>query len=438
MLNFLNFLGLASRRLGRDTRFRSRRGNLMVWLVTLAMLTPPLGASPSDRQVTVQRLNGDQHAGRLVTLDAERVVVEVNGEEQSIETRELRTLIVGEVIGEGEEPSQHESAAYVVLVDGTRLVGSQFTVEAGVADVRLGDRKLAIETRDIGRVRFRGSSEVLAEQWQEIVESESQADVIVLRRSETAIDQLEGIFRDVTEETVEFEYDGELIPVKRTKLEGMVYHHPSGRELPVSVCKVEETGGTVWQVRSLEVRQGGLHVSTPLGVTCELPWDQVARLNFSSSNMAYLSDLQFELVRCMPFVGSQLPEERIEQLYGPHRDASFGGEALWLADGDDVQRYEKGLALHSRTELIYRLTEPYRKLMATAGVDSRTEGRGNLILVIEGDGRELFRRPISGHDPPVSLDLNIEGVRRLKILVDYGESLDIADHLNLCNARIIK
>ncbi|MFO7902445.1 MAG: NPCBM/NEW2 domain-containing protein [Planctomycetota bacterium] len=433
-MDMLNFIGVVCDRLGREDRFNSRRGHLMVCLATLTMLSTPLFAGPSEMKVTVQRLSGDQQTGRLVTLDDERAVVKVNGVEQSIDTRELRALIVGD----GEESSQPESNAYVELVDGTRLVGDQFTVKEGTAEVRLGDRKISIETRDIGSVRFHAPSEALAEQWREIAEGETQADVIVLRRSETAIDQLEGIFHDVTEEAVEFEYDGDVIPVKRTKLEGMVYHHPPGRELPVAACAVEEIGSTVWQARSLEVREGRLHVSTPAGVTRELPWSQVARLNFSSSNMTYLSDLEFELVECTPFVGSRLSEERIKQLYGPHRDASFEGEALWLADGDQLQRYEKGLAIHSRTELVYRLTQPYRKLMATAGVDSRLEGRGNLVLVIEGDGHELFRRPISGQDPPISLDLDIEGVRRLRILVDYGESLDIADHLNLCNARIIK
>ena len=104
----------------------------------------------------------------------------------------------------------------------------------------------------------------------------------------------------------------------------------------------------------------------------------------------------------------------------------------------DVQQYDRGLAIHSRSQLVYRLTEPYRKLTAVVGIDSRLQGRGNLVLVIEGDDKELFRRDISGKDAPLPLDLNIEGVRRLKILVDFGESLDVADHLNLCNARIIK
>ena len=39
---------------------------------------------------------------------------------------------------------------------------------------------------------------------------------------------------------------------------------------------------------------------------------------------------------------------------------------------------------------------------------------------------------------PITINIDITGVRRLSILVDFGQQLDIADHLHLCNARITK
>lgn len=403
-------------------------------LAVLSILAAPLRADSSDTPVTVQSLSGNEKSGKLLELDEKTVVLRTDEGQKSYKTRELQALL----IHDGGTPSPRESLTYVELVDGTRLAGREFTVQDGTAKMKLGDRSVSIETADIHTVRFHAASKELENQWREITTAESQGDVIVLRRSESAIDQLEGIFGDVTAEVVEFEYDGELIPVKRPKLEGMMYHHPPGRELDATACKVEELGSTVWQAASLEIRDGGLHVSTPTGVASTLPWKRVTRLNYSASNMAYLSDQEFELAECTPYLGSQLPEERIRQLYAPHRNASFEGEGLWLADGQQVERYQKGLAIHSRTRIVYRLTEPYRRLRAVVGIDSRLGGRGNLVLVVKGDDNELFRRTFSGQDPPVTVDLNIEGVRRLSILVDYGESLDIADHLNLCNARIIK
>ncbi len=40
--------------------------------------------------------------------------------------------------------------------------------------------------------------------------------------------------------------------------------------------------------------------------------------------------------------------------------------------------------------------------------------------------------------PPQQLSLDLTGVRRLTIEVDFGEGGDAGDHLNLCDVRIIQ
>jgi hypothetical protein len=45
---------------------------------------------------------------------------------------------------------------------------------------------------------------------------------------------------------------------------------------------------------------------------------------------------------------------------------------------------------------------------------------------------------VKGTDPPRAIDVDVEGVKRLKIVVDYGKNLDTGDWLNLCDLRIVK
>jgi hypothetical protein len=419
----------------------------MMWLAALILL-PVTGqveeasgqetvaaASTTPPTVTLQPLSGASQTGPLVELNGRQVVLEADGKRQSFVMGDLLALVARPAT----DPSLSTASIYVELIDGSRLLADSYRVKDRSAEVDVGSRTVTLATRNISTVRFHPPAAALNDQWREIVEGDNLGDVIVLRRSETALDQLEGIFHDVTNETVEFEYDEQRIPVKRTKLEGMVYYHPVGRELPEPVCVVDETGGTRWSARSVELDGQQLAVVTTAGTKTQIPWDQVARLDFSTGNVAYLSDLDFELVQCEPFYASRLPQEHIRQVYGPRRDESFLGPGLWLFDGDEqIRKFDKGLAIHSRSELVFRLTEPYRRLTAVAGIDSRPARRGNLILIITGDNRELFRRTIAGQDAPIELDLDLQGVRRLRILVDYGDSLDVADHLNLCDARIIK
>ena len=59
-------------------------------------------------------------------------------------------------------------------------------------------------------------------------------------------------------------------------------------------------------------------------------------------------------------------------------------------------------------------------------------------MVITGDGKELARHEIDGGGEPVRLDVDIEKVRRLTILCDWGKYGDRNDDLDLCEARITK
>ncbi|MHB0956150.1 MAG: NPCBM/NEW2 domain-containing protein [Pirellulaceae bacterium] len=393
-----------------------------------------LGQAPPRLNVSVETLSGPQRTGTVVELTTERVTIESDGDRTTLNLRDLLALIVND----RPPANPPAAAAWIELVDGSQLEATRYTVQNRIASLQIGDRAVSLDARNIRSVRFHPPSPALDRQWREIVAGANHGDVAVLRRSKTSLDQLEGVFHDVTDEAVDFEYDEQRIAVKQAKLEGIVYFHPVARDLPKTVCDVLETGGSLWRAQSLELAGEILRLTTTGGTDCELPVEQLARLDFAAGNVTYLSDLEFELVECTPFIATRLPAKRILQLYQPRRDASFEGSGLWLGDSNNLQQYEKGLSIHSRSLLVFRLNEPYRKLTAVAGIDNRLRGHGNVLLVIQGDGRELVRQTISGKDPPVALDVNIEDVRRLEILVDFGETLDVADHLNLGNARIIK
>ncbi len=173
---------------------------------------------------------------------------------------------------------------------------------------------------------------------------------------------------------------------------------------------------------------------TVCGVELSLQSAQLSKIDFSSGNTIWLDELQPESLDWRPFVASKLPHDRLASLFDPRRSAGLGGKPLELGD----QLFQRGLAIRSRTEMTYRLTGDYRRFHAIVGIDDRVREGGNVLLTITADDRELFSQTVTGRDEPISLELDISGARRLKILVDFGAELDIADHLNLCDARITK
>ena len=53
--------------------------------------------------------------------------------------------------------------------------------------------------------------------------------------------------------------------------------------------------------------------------------------------------------------------------------------------------YAKGLAIPATTELIYDIGGDYKHFKAVLGFDDQVGGDSNVKVLIEGDGRELFK-----------------------------------------------
>jgi hypothetical protein len=180
----------------------------------------------------------------------------------------------------------------------------------------------------------------------------------------------------------------------------------------------------------------------------ELTWslDDLAFADFSAGKISYLSDLEPVSQKWTPIVALP-PAASAAAAYGKlRRDRSPFGGPLVLTLPDEAspglrrhdRTFDKGLALRSRAELVYRIPTGFRRLTAIAGIDPKAAAGGNVRLAIQGDDREIVTKEIAGSDPPSPIDIDIANVRRLTIIVDYGRNLDQGDWLILGDARIVK
>ena len=382
--------------------------------------------------VDVKPLSGATVSGELVELTAQAVIVQTAKGRQTLELSGLWELTPSKPAG----PPRDAATVWVDLVDGSQLHATQFTVTKGVAAVTWANgQTAAVPTRSIHSVRWRdhGQTPDLAKQWSDLAAQKLDADIVVVRRTNN-LDQLEGVLHDVTAESVQFESQDQRIDVSRKKLDGLVYYHPTAGDYRQRLCQVTDASASQWNVKSLRLIEGRLELLTAAGVSVALPAEQLLKVNFSSGNTVWLSDLEPESMHWRPYVDSQLSQPLLLKLFQPRKDQSFGGGTLLLGG----TAYPRGLAVRSRTELVYRLTEGFRQFHAVVGIDDRVREGGNVDLKLTGDERVLLTKNITGRDPPLTVDLDITGVKRLKILVDFGQELDIADHLDLGEARMTK
>ncbi len=395
-----------------------------MWQIVLYLV---ISATPPTFEV--QTLDGRTILGSLAGLTADRLIVETDEGRVSLEMEKLLGLT------RREKPIAQASApgAWIELVDGSMIVAAQYTAEGEQARITLPDGQL-IETpaRSIRTVRLQADWQPVADQWTGILAKKHDGDVIVVRKGDN-LDYHQGVLRDVSDEVVQFQLDGEVLPIKRDKIYGFAYRHAAGEALPGPICRLTDTFGSLWQVSKITL-DDKLSWVTPTGLMLSKSPDIVAQIDFSQGKVVYLSDLKPESITWTPLFGMAKILSSWQQFYAPRQDRNFESNPLQLAGTE----YGKGLAFHSRTEMVYRLPASYSRLKAVAGIDDSVRPHGNVRLVLRGDDKVLLDTPITGSDEPKSIDLDITGVRRLSILVDFGAQMDFGDNLDLCNARITK
>src|SRR6476660_9883261 len=206
----------------------------------------------------------------------------------------------------------------------------------------------------------------------------------------------------------------------------MIIFHKALDTPPATVCVVQDAAGNRSNAQAVSLADNSLQVEDASGVSFTIPWVDVARLDYSVGKVVYLSDLEPQSMRCTPYFDFGTAAPALAQFYAPRRDMGLDHQPLRLAG----QTFSKGLALASRTEITYRLPAGVKKFKATAGIDDSVRDVGRVRLEISLDGKKMYDQPITGKQPPVDLNFDISGARRLSILVDFGADSDVGDFLN--------
>jgi hypothetical protein len=252
------------------------------------------------------------------------------------------------------------------------------------------------------------------------------------------LDFLDGTLGDVKPESLQFTFGGMAVDVKRERVEGMIYFQTGDRQLVDPVARIEDASGSSWNAKSLSLAGDKLSLVTTAGVKADLPLAKIVKIDFSSGKVLSLVDLAPEVETWTPFLSGPKPIDLVAKLFRPRKGIGFDGQPLRLKMPDKVHEFGDGLAIHSRTELVYRLPAAYRRFTAVAGIEERLGQGGHVRLEIAGDGKVLYQGALAGGETAVPLEIDLTGVRRLRVLVDFGENLDIKDQLNLVTPRLWK
>ena len=411
------------------------------------------GAAPTEARASADSrpgatlLDGEVVVGRLLDLTEDGYRFE--GREQPIPAYELREVRLGGGGGLATEVPFHKHPL-LRLRGGEELAARvldlpfQASDEPGagtrhLARVRtivdtVGELDIPLEQIAAFRLREASPRDTLFED--DLARGEPEADTIYLRRN--GLFRFRRPFRGLSAEHVFVEDSGRQRSIQRQLVQGVtlapvasrmreadppsILEIPGVGRLPVHLVGFEKASDAEPHGARLLFRMSGQPAKTRQRIAV----GSVRRILPASDRVLFLSDAEPTLVESAAVAGPAIPWRK---------DRSVSGDPLRLGE----RQYRRGLGVHSKTALEYRLGGEYASFAAVVGLDRSAQGKGSVTFRVLADGTELYKRDIAGRDAPEAISLPVTGVDTLRLEVDYGaDQLDLLDHADWADARVTK
>jgi hypothetical protein len=322
-----------------------------------------------------------------------------------------------------DKPTRESIKAIVETRGGGRILAKDVTISDDHCQIAWNEVSFAIPLDSITVIHF-SPDETNPDFAKAAAAPPADRDVVFIKDDMGIPAAVKGTIDRLTPERLTIEIEGQQREIDRDKLFGAILAQVGAAERP-SRCLIYFQDGSVLPGTSLTLAEGRASLSLNAENKVEFAWSSVARVAIRSSRMSFLSDLKPLSEEHQPIVTWPLRAQR---------DRSVSGSALTIGN----QTFEKGLGVHARTELTFAAGKNWDKLVAKIGLDGAMGQKGDCVFIVEADGQTIFSRRMKGPDPPYELKLPITGCEQVKLIVEAGEGLDLADHANWCEVRFIK
>lgn len=388
--------------------------------------------------VTVQPLEGEAYSSQLEGFDGKNALLDA----KTVPLAELKSVLFQK------EPPEVKSGLSVTLGDSTLEAGSvtfsenQFQIQPAV-----GGSSEPLKAGTIQVILFQkselGQDVDLDADWNEIRSMDLPDDQLVILR-DGKLSHYFGKILEITEKTVRFEQDGEVLNVKRKHIFAVRFVPIPGddvsretekdpQEIPL-LGLLKDAAGSSLSVSALVPSEENAQITLTSGAKLTLPVSALAGLDLASGRSVSLASLKAESVTVTPFFGMENAPQSLSKFIAPQFNRAFGGGKIQLGG----KEYAAGLELCSRTQIVFRLPGTFQTFRATVGIDDSVRPGGSSEVTILADEKVLFKEVLTGKDAPKPLNLDLSGARRLTIQVDFAEGGSLGDYVGFGGAVLEK
>jgi len=385
---------------------------------------------PQDGSFRITRTDGSAITGRLVGLDGDTLAVEdPDGERVQVPFDDVLAL--------AGPPPTPAGAVRVLLVGGDELTGDLVGGDAAGETFRVRSGALGpvdVVVDRLRRIEFVARAEAAGPRSFEVPE-DARADEALFRPADRAFDVLLGALWRFGAEELWFAVGDADEPraFPYAELSAVALRGGIPAAEPPEAWLLTRTGDRVGgALETLSDREVGFRLEG--GTLVGVPLSGVSALVFRRAGVRFLSDLEpEEVVERSWFADADVP------LWRYRRDRNVVGGPLVVGD----RTFVKGLGVHARSVLRFRVPEDASAFHALVGIDDSVLQLGvrGIARIAVRLGDEDLVEPFevrSGEAPTELARLPVEPGAVLTLEADFGPGLDLGDRVDWLQAAFLR
>ncbi len=384
----------------------------------------PIGA------VEVELVDGPVRSGRLIVLDAERVILDNTPDGQlTLQRRDVLGIRLSVATDKGRTP-----AARLLFPNGDRasLEAQRIEDESLMCRWRSYPAweplRVPLETVSGLIVNPPGSSDTLRGLLRELSHGPFDADILILSNG----DRLSGELKSLSPEQYELSTPVGPVQAATPQIQAVAFNSslvsfPHGAPDTLLATLTDGSWLTLAAVR-LDA-SGTLSGETLFGERVAFPVGSIESLVLSGPRVCFVSTLAPSRSGTQPYLSPAVSSH-------PSLNRNDRGGYLALRG----REFPRGIGVTSASRFTYRLNREYLSFRATIGIDDEADGGGSAVFAIEVDGSRIFTSPlVTGRSQPIDVGpVDVTQADELTLVVDYGEYGDILDVADWANAVLVR
>ena len=259
----------------------------MLWLLIIAAIA----VTPTD--ATIRTLDGVTVQGSLTAWNELDIELMTDSGTQLIPKGSITQILFALP-----KESQAAPAVKLHLTDGTVIPTAGCKLEesrvVALGPIWSADKMVqwVPKTESVQAIRFDLSTPGQDEAWQQLVDRERTADLLVVyKKSRGTLDYVEGVVESISATIATIMVDGEAIEVPQERVFGIVFYQREKLSPPQNAVRILGAFGLTLIASDVRLTDKSFAVEFAGGMAISLPQALVSKIEFATGAVIYVSDL---------------------------------------------------------------------------------------------------------------------------------------------------